>query len=575
MKVSDYIARYIESRGVKFVFELPGGMICHLLDSFLQKTEIKIVSMHHEQAAAFAADACGRVSGIPGIALATSGPGAINLLTGIGSCHFDSSPGIFITGQVNRHELKGDRKIRQLGFQEADIVSMAKYITKRSYMVTDPNDIPAILKEAFEIAVEGRPGPVLIDIPMDVQRANIEVPDIMPDIIQAHPPSTEIKHELSELSASLKNSKRPLLLVGRGVKASFSGKELLSFLELTKIPVVTSLLAIDAVPFNHPQRVGFIGAYGNRWGNITLGECDLLIVVGSRLDIRQTGADTRFFENRKIFHIDCEPEEINNRIKGCVPVISDVKNFFTAFIRDFSKENYEKKADWFQYIQALKEKWPDTKELNNKGINPNSFMHQLSRLSSVTTAYVVDVGAHQMWAAQSLEVGADQLFITSAGMGSMGFALPAAIGTCLSSNNKPVVAIIGDGSMQLNIQELQTIVRNNLPVKIIIMNNRSLGMIRQFQDSYFESRYQSTWWGYTAPDFEKVSIAYGIDAKTIDKESEIADATKWFWDKDNMNKPQLLQVMIDSYTNTYPKIAFGKPLTEMEPFAKPNEMEGT
>ena len=575
MKVSDYIARYIESRGVKVVFELPGGMICHLLDSFLQKTEIKIVSMHHEQAAAFAADACGRVTGIPGIAMATSGPGAINLLTGIGSCHFDSSPGIFITGQVNRHEQKGDKKIRQLGFQEADIVSMAQHITKKSYKINDPNDIPAILKEAFAITVEGRPGPVLIDIPMDVQRADIEVEDIVPDTVQYNPAQSNIKNELSDLSASLKNSKKPLLLVGRGVRASFSTKELTEFLELTKVPIVTSLLAIDAIPFNHPQRVGFIGAYGNRWANIALGECDLLIVVGSRLDIRQTGADTKFFENRKIYHIDCEPEEINNRLKGCVPVVSDVKNFLNAFNSDFAKETYEKKADWFQYIHELREKWPDTKELQNKGINPNFFMHQLSKNSSETAAYIVDVGAHQMWAAQSMEIGTDQLFITSAGMGSMGFALPAAIGTCLSSENKPVVAIIGDGSMQLNIQELQTIVRNNLPVKIIVMNNKSLGMIRQFQDSYFESRYQSTWWGYTAPDFEKVSVAYGIDAKTIEREDEIADAAHWLWNKENINKPQLLQVMIDSRTNTYPKIAFGKPLTEMEPFAKPNEMEGT
>ncbi len=575
MKVSDYIAKYIESRGVKIVFELPGGMICHLLDSFLQKTEIRIVSMHHEQAAAFAADTCGRVSGIPGVALATSGPGAINLLTGIGSCHFDSSPGIFITGQVNRHEQKGNKKIRQLGFQEADIVSMAQHITKKSFKIEDPNDIPAVLKEAFEISIEGRPGPVLIDIPMDVQRADIEVGDIVPELITYNPPPTNIKNELHELSKSLKNSKKPLLLVGRGVRASFSGKELSAFLELTKVPVVTSLLAIDAIPFNHTQRVGFIGAYGNRWANITLGECDLLIVVGSRLDIRQTGADTKFFENRKIYHIDCEPEEINNRLKGCVPVVSDVKNFFNAFYEEFSKEAYEEKSDWFQYINALREKWPDTKELHNKGINPNFFMHQLSKNSSESAAYIVDVGAHQMWAAQSIEVGADQLFITSAGMGSMGFALPAAIGACLSSDNKPVIAIIGDGSMQLNIQELQTIVRNNLPVKIIVMNNKSLGMIRQFQDSYFESRYQSTWWGYTAPDFEKVSIAYGIDAKTIEREDEIVEAAHWLWSQDNINKPQLLQVMIDSHTNTYPKIAFGKPLTEMEPFAKPNDMEGT
>jgi acetolactate synthase-1/2/3 large subunit len=300
-----------------------------------------------------------------------------------------------------------------------------------------------------------------------------------------------------------------------------------------------------------------------------------LIVVGSRLDIRQTGADTKFFENREIYHIDCETAEINNRLKGCVPLVSDVKDFLNSFNSDFSKENYTEKVDWLQYIHALKKKWPDTKESKTIGINPNYFMHQLSSHSQETSSYIVDVGAHQMWAAQSIELEDKQLFITSAGMGAMGFALPAAIGACFSTGCKPLIAIIGDGCMQLNIQELQTIVRNNLPIKIIVLNNKSLGMIRQFQDSYFESRYQSTWWGYSAPDFEKVSIAYGIEAKTIEKEDEIVEATKWLWNKDNINKPLLLQVMIDPHTNIYPKIAFGKPITEMEPFAKPISMEGT
>jgi acetolactate synthase I/II/III large subunit len=575
MKVSDYIAKYIEKKGVKCVFEITGGMITHLLDSFLQHTDIKIVTVHHEQAAAFAADACGRVTGIPGVAMATSGPGATNLLTGIGSCYFDSSPAVFITGQVNRHEQKGDRNIRQLGFQETDIVSMAQHITKRSYLVNEPNDIPAILKEAFEIAVSGRPGPVLIDIPMDVQRADIEVPAAEEEPIAAAAVPDRLKTQLEELTLAIKDSKKPLLLVGRGVRASFSAKELEVFIKNTGLPVITSLLAVDALPFAHPQRVGFIGAYGNRWANLALGESDLLVVVGSRLDIRQTGADVKFFEDRKIFHVDCEEAEINNRVKGCTPIVADVKEFLTAFNSSYTSAHFTAPAAWVQHIAELKASWPDIKEVTTVGINPNLFMHQLSQHSAATTSYTIDVGAHQMWAAQSLEMGQDQLFITSAGMGAMGYALPAAVGASFAMGCMPVTAIIGDGSMQLNIQELQTIVRNNLPIKIIVMNNQSLGMIRQFQDSYFGSRYQSTWWGYTAPDFEKVSIAYGIDAKTIESEDQIADAAKWLWSEENVNKPQLLQVMIDPHTNTYPKIAFGKPLTEMEPFSKPIAMEGT
>lgn len=575
MKASDYIAKFLETKNIEHVFELSGGMITNLLDSLHLTTKIKIISMHHEQSAAFAADAYGRVTGKPGIALATSGPGATNLITGIGSCYFDSVPAIFITGQVNRHELKGNRNIRQLGFQETDIVCVAQPLTKKCYQVKEASEIPGIFMDAFKIATEGRPGPVLIDIPMDVQRGNIDS-DPVEDAknTNENTPPFGWEKELNNLSELLHSSKKPMLLVGRGVRSAFATKELESFLQLTKIPVVTTLLAVDAVSFDHPQRVGFIGSYGNRWANITFGECDLLIVVGSRLDIRQTGADTKFFENRPIFHIDCEEEEINNRVKGCIPIVADLKDFLKTFNAKFQKENYEVKKEWFSYIESLKTKWPDSKELDVKGINPNIFIHTLSQNSKKTKAYLADVGSHQMWTAQSLEISDDQVFLTSAGMGAMGFALPSAIGACLALNN-PVVAIIGDGCMQINIQELQTIVRNKLPIKIVVLNNQNLGMIRQFQDSYFESRYQSTWWGYSAPDFEKVANAYGINSKTITNTEETEAAVKWMWNEENIDKPVLLQVMIDPLTNTYPKIAFGKPITEMEPFSKPIEMEGT
>ena len=576
MKASDYIAKFLEAKNIEHVFELSGGMITNLLDSLHLLTNVKIISMHHEQGAAFAADAYGRVTGKPGVALATSGPGATNLITGIGSCYFDSVPAIFITGQVNRHELKGNRNIRQLGFQETDIISVAQPLTKKCYQVKDASEIPSIFMEAFKIATEGRPGPVLIDIPMDVQRGNIDSdPAIDANNIHINIQAFGWEKELHNLSDLLHSCKKPMLLVGRGVRSAFATKELEKFLQLTNIPVITTLLAVDAVPFNHSQRVGFIGSYGNRWANITFGECDLLIVAGSRLDIRQTGADAKYFEGRAIFHIDCEEEEINNRVHGCIPIVADVKEFFNTFNHTFQKENYTIKKDWFTYIETLKTKWPDIKELDTKGINPNIFIHTLSQNSIKSKAYLADVGSHQMWTAQSLEISNEQVFLTSAGMGAMGFALPAAIGACLALNNQPVVAVIGDGCMQINIQELQTIVRNKLPIKMVILNNQNLGMIRQFQDSYFESRYQSTWWGYSAPDFEKVAIAYGIDAKTISTTEETEAAVKWMWNDENSNKPVLLQVMIDPHTNTYPKIAFGKPITEMEPFAKPIEMEGT
>lgn len=572
MKVSDFIAEFLVKKEIKSVFELSGGMITHLLDSLNQKTDINIITMHHEQAAAFAAEGFARITGLPGIALATSGPGATNLLTGIGSCYFDSTPAIFITGQVNRHELKGDRGIRQLGFQETDIVSMATPITKACFQISDPDTIPAVFEQAFHIALEGRPGPVLIDIPMDVQRIQIE-----PEYFQSeNPERLAIDSKiLQDLIYDIKQAKKPLILAGRGIKASNCQNLFNQFVEKTKVPVITTLLGLDTINYDDAQRVGFIGSYGNRWANIAFGESDLLIVLGSRLDIRQTGADTKFIENRKIYHIDCEKGEINNRVKGCEAIVADLNSFFNDFEKATAKLSFDLSIVWMNHINDLKKTWPDTKELTPTGINPNVFMHSLSSNSQKAKAYLADVGSHQMWAAQSLELRNNQHFLTSGGMGAMGFSLPAGIGACMALDKEPVVVLVGDGCLQINIQELQTIVRNDLPVKIVVLNNRTLGMIRQFQDSYFESRYQSTYWGYDAPDFAKVALAYGIDAITIENPDEIENAVDWLWKDENSNKPQLLQVMIDPHTNTYPKIAFGRPITEMEPFAKPIAMEAT
>lgn len=572
MKASDFIAFFLKRRGIESVFELSGGMITHILDSINQTTDIKIITMHHEQAAAFAAEGYARITGLPGVALATSGPGATNLLTGIGSCFFDSTPAIFITGQVNRHEQKGERDIRQLGFQETDIVAMARPITKACFLVNDPNELENVFEKAFRIACEGRPGPVLIDIPMDVQRTQIELQNRTMETKSGCSISSDL---LSNLIADINQAKRPLILAGRGIKAANCQALFDDFVEMTKVPVITTLLGLDTISYADPLRVGFIGSYGNRWANIAFGECDLLIVLGSRLDIRQTGADTNFIENRRIYHIDCENGEINNRVKGCVPVLADLSDFFKQFSASAINMDFTLPQEWINHVNELRSLWPDTKELSPTGINPNKFMHSLSQASCQAKVYLADVGSHQMWAAQSLELLQGQHFLTSGGMGAMGFSLPAGIGACVALNKQPVVIIIGDGCMQLNIQELQTIVRNKLPIKIIVLNNRTLGMIRQFQDSYFESRYQSTYWGYSAPDFTKVALAYGIDAMTIESPDDIDEAVSWLWTSENQHKPQLLQVMVDPHTNTYPKIAFGKPITEMEPFSKPIEMEGT
>jgi acetolactate synthase-1/2/3 large subunit len=578
MKVSDYIARFLEERRVPFVFEMSGGMITHMLDSLHLRGKIKVVSVHHEQTAAFAADAVGRMTGVPGVAMATSGPGATNLLTGMGSCYFDSAPAVFITGQVNRAEQKGERAVRQLGFQETDIVSMAKPITKAAWLVNDPEEVPRMLHRAFDLAVEGRPGPVLLDIPMDVQRAEIvppapDAPETVAEAKDACPPPDPAA--VREWFETLRRAARPLILAGGGIRSGWATAGFRDLARALRIPVVNSLMAVDVLPEDDPLRVGMIGSYGNRWANLAVGRSDCLLVLGSRLDVRQTGADTRSWKgDRTILHVDVEVGEMNNRVEDCSAIRAELRPFLEEAAELARAEEWPERAEWLAEIHALREQWPDTSEINDvPGINPNRFMHQLSELSSGAAAYLVDVGQHQMWAAQSLDLGPDQRFLTSGGMGSMGFALPAAVGAAFAAAPRPVVVVAGDGGFQTNIQELQTIARNRLPVKMVVINNGCHGMVRQFQESYFEGRYQSTMWGYDAPDFARVAAAYGINALTVAREEDIPEALARLWS--DPAAPALLQVMVDSHANAYPKIAFGRPMTEMEPYATPIDMEST
>jgi len=576
MKASDYIALYLERRGVTHVFELIGGMITFLLDSLHQRTGVKIVSMHHEQGAGFAAEGYGRISGIPGVAMATSGPGATNLLTAIGSCYFDSTPAVFITGQVNTHEQKGQLAVRQLGFQETDIVSMARPITKASWLINNVAELPARLEEAFHLASQGRPGPVLLDIPMDIQRAAIT--DLSRLETQAppapQPPTSQDSSAFWEqVLSSLHQSQRPLILAGGGVRSGAATDLFRELVHALGVPVVHSLMAVDVLPAADPLRVGMIGSYGNRWANIAVSECDFMLVLGSRMDVRQTGADTESFKGqRTIYHIDCEAGEMNNRVKNCHAHVSELRPFLMAALEKTGP--FLQRQSWLEQINASRSTWPDTRELKDlQSINPNILMHVISAHSAQAAAYVVDVGQHQMWAAQSLQLGADQRFLTSGGMGAMGFALPTAIGASLAAGGKPVVVVAGDGGVQLNIQELQTIRRLSLPVKIIVLNNHCHGMVRQFQQSYFDERYQSTLWGYSAPAFHQVGTAYGIPSRQVADPAMLDSALDECWQ--NADGPFLLEVMIDSSANAYPKMAFGRPISEMEPLAAPTAMEST
>ena len=569
MTVAEYLAYFIEKKGIKNVFQLSGGMITQLIDKIAERQSINIHSLLHEQSCAFAISAIGRISNKPSVALATSGPGATNLITGIGDCYFDSVPAIFITGQVNTFEIKSDNAIRQLGFQETDILSMVKPITKLAIQIKNPQDIIEQLNLAFLTSIKGRPGPVLIDIPMDIQRSQIKLEDVATlksEIKNAH----KIENIDSVINV-LTNSKKPIIWAGNGIHTSNSEDLFREFVKTTNIPSVFTLHGIDILSFSDPNRIGFIGSYGNRAANKAVKEADCIIFLGSRIDIRQTGSNMSIFENKKIIRVDCEEGELTNRLFPTIMINSDLKVFLNELLVKIKGLDF-KLDDWHNEISSLKKDFPIEKEISKtEFVNPISLLKSISKEALRPTIYNIDVGSHQMWAAQSLEFKEGDRFLTSGGMGSMGFALPAAIGASIESK-KGIIAIIGDGSFQMNIQELQTIFRLSLDIKIIVINNNSLGMIRQFQDTYFESRYIGTKWGYSAPDFCKIANAYKINSKKISNDYEIHDAVKWLFKE---AKPRLLEVIVSSELNVYPKIAFGRTMDQMEPEFSSNQMEST
>jgi acetolactate synthase-1/2/3 large subunit len=593
MKSSDFVARYLERRGVTHVFELVGGMITHMLDSLSLHTEINILSCHHEQAAAFAAEGYGRITGIPGVAMATSGPGATNLLTSLGSCFFDSVPAVFITGQVNTHELKGDRPIRQLGFQETDIVSMAKPICKLAIQVNKSSELPAALENAFDLALTGRQGPVLIDIPMNIQSEEIDDDEASKYLrVATNQPHHPLRHtenlegaepahrealidKLHALLDAIEHANKPLLLMGGGCASPRNRGPARKIINRLKIPTVFSLMAVDMLPESNPLRAGFIGSYGNRWANKALGAADLLIVIGSRLDIRQTGSDLESFCNgKKIWQIDTDAAEIGVRVQPDEAVICDIASIADLLDEIPDMQLTKTYDNWKDVIQALKEKFPANNEYQPQdgGTNPNQLIKTVCHLIDRPCQYITDVGQHQMWAAQSLAFKPEDRFLTSGGMGAMGFGLPAAIGASCAKPDHLTVLISGDGSFQLNIQELETLRRNGLDVKIILFNNRCHGMVRQFQESYFKDNLQSTVNGYSSPDFVAICSAYQIPAWRLEPEDSQLKALEWLM---RQKGPALIEIDLSQKSKVFPKLAFGRKFGEMEPDAQPIAMEST
>jgi len=577
MKLSDFCIDFIVKQGVTYIFEFIGGAITHLLDSTYDRKDVQCVSVHHEQAGAFAAEAYARINGKLGVAMATSGPGALNMVTGIGSCYFDSVPCLFITGQVNTYEYKFDRTVRQIGFQETDIVSVVKPLVKYAEMVTDPQKIRYQLEKAVYLARSGRPGPVLLDIPMNIQRAQIEIEALesfynSAEYIQTYHKLKPDDCVIDEVIRLMEKASRPLILAGGGVRLAGATQELLSVIEKTKIPMVTSLMGLDVIPHDHAAFVGMIGAYGHRYSNLTLANCDFLLILGSRLDTRQTGTrpDT-FARAAKKVHVDIDVHELNAKVAVDLAIHADVKNFLHVLNNKLTNSSDAHLSSWYQVIENYREKYVDHNISNELvRIDPNSLMTLLSTCCEEGDIICLDVGQNQMWAAQSFRLKKYQRMLISGGMGAMGFALPAAIGAVLADKGRKAIVIVGDGGMQVNIQELDLIAKRNLPIKIFVMNNGCLGMVRQFQDLYFNGRQQSTVLGYSCSDFVQVARAYGISAAVI---TFLGDAAGIIDKALKTEGPMLINVLLNKSTVVNPKLVVNRPIEDMSPHLDKEELQ--
>lgn len=565
MKASDAVAKFLIAHKVQTCFELVGGMITHLLDSFAETKEFNIVSMHHEQSAAFAAEGVARYTKGKTIALAmgTSGPGATNLLTGIGSCWFDSVPCLFITGQVNTRELKGDRAIRQQGFQELDIVSVAHSLTKYAVRVDEAGDLLPQLHKALSVAVSGRLGPVLLDIPNDVQRA--DVPDALVEKWLNKPLAISTGYEinpaeLKQLASLCKDAQRPLICIGGGARWADAMDQWLLAADALGIPYVATLMGHERVVARR-NYFNMIGSYGNREANWAVQHCDLLIVVGARLDVRQTGAEVGdFARHARVVQIDIDLAQLDNRVHADMSICATAESVFNTFmLRAANFPNLDK--NWLIDLTKQRDR-AEANEYADWGISPSEVFKKLNHsLAGQPVDYVCDVGNHQMWAAQSLRLSSNQAVHYSGGMGAMGFALPAALGIAIQSKNK-VVVITGDGSLQINIQELDTLNRLGLDLTIIVMNNSVLGMVKNFQDMYFDGRDQSTKKGYSSPSFTDIATAYGIEAHRATNAAEVERVL----DIIAAHKgPLLIELMMEGATECRPRLAFGSKLDEQFP----------
>ena len=570
MKLSDYIADFLVRKGVKHTFGITGGTIVHVIDSIFKNPNIEHICNHHEQAAAIAAEAYSRITRNIGVGIATSGPGATNLLTGVCCAYYDSIPTIFLTGQVPTSQLKKHRKVRQMGFQETDIVSIFKSVTKYSALIDDPKRIRYELEKAFYFATEGRPGPVLLDICDDVQRAEITPINFKSFVPDSVPKDTaRLKQQVAECVRLIRDAKRPILILGGGIKLAKAEAQTYELVDSLQFPVLLTWGAMDMFPDDHPLSVRDFGVSANRAGNFTVQNSDLVLSIGARLDSHEVGSKASTFarEAKKIV-VDIDESELKKYaeygMKIDLPINSNITDFYNIILtKDIQTWDI---SDWTEKIRKWKEKYPICPEEHfelKDYINPYIFMAMLSNESREGDIIITDAGGNLTWTMQGFKVKKDQKLFSAFNNSPMGYSLPASIGACTASS-KPVTCIIGDGGIMMNIQELSTIAKYNLPIKIFIINNQGYGIIKQTQDTWLESRYFASnfEFGLKFPNFKKIAEACGLKAETIRNHSEISEKIRRVFNTDG---PILCDVKIKPDSKIVPKLEFGRPIEDSSP----------
>ena len=549
---AEIVCESLLKEGVDLLFGIPGGAVLPFYDALGKYPALRHVLVRHEQAASMAADGYARASGKVGVCTATSGPGATNLATGIAAAQMDSVPIVAITGQVPRAAIGRD------AFQETDLTGLTLPITKHNYLVMDVHDVAPAIKEAFYIARSGRPGPVLVDIPKDVllgERIDFNWPQEL-DLPGYNPAGSAPEAQILKAAEVINNAQRPVILAGHGVIISRAFDELKELAEKAQIPVITTLLGISSFPTDHILNVGMPGMHGMAYASLAIDQADVVISLGARFDDRVTGRISDFAPNANIVHFDIDPSEFNKNVRVAAPVLGDLKQTLTQIIPSINKTI---RLDWMQNIEQLKSEHPSLHIREDKEILPQFVMQQLSEITKGDAIVVTGVGQHQMWAAQHYHFTEANTWITSGGLGTMGFEVPAALGAKLARPEKVVWSVAGDGGFQMTMCDLATAVENNIEVKFAILNNGTLGMVRQLQDLFYENGFVASLYSGN-PDFVKLAEAYGITGIKVTDKSQVAQAIQTAMDTPG---PVIIDFIVKQDEHVFPMIPAGESVNEI------------